>query len=544
MSTVQIATLQDAKWTVSRTINQPKVYALQWSPLSRILATWEQYGSAPGQDPKPNLHLWDAATGEIVKSLFQKKFGGWAPTWNKDESVCSRLVNNEIQFYADNDFSAIQHKLHMPKITHYGMSQNPGRTFVVGFAPGSKGGPSFSKLFQFPNFGDNQVLANKSFFQADSVDVKWNSPGTAVLLLVQADVDKTGSSYYGKQQLHFMNIKGDTAMISLSKEGPIYSVSWSPKGDVFAVVHGFMPAKTALFNDKGNPVFDFGSGPKNLALFNLQSNILMIGGFGNLRGKIDMWDVTTPAKAVLISSFEAPDTTDVKWSPDGQHIVTTTCAPRLRQGNGFKVWHYSGSLIHELALAPPDELWEGDWQTGASPPFKISKQQVQGIQPSQPQVSKQVYRPPGARGTLSTFKLHDDDDSAVQSVVDAQNNKKNGIQAEPLSKTAQKNKKRREAARKKKDEEEAAGSVSSSSAGAAPQRAAAAAPQQDNVYKGAAGLLFDPEKEKKLKKLRDKLNSIQALKDQQAAGKTLEKNQLEKLSREQELLDELAKLTV
>ena len=30
-------------------------------------------------------------------------------------------------------------------------------------------------------------------------------------------------------------------------------------------------------------VFDFGTGPKNTLLFNPQSNILMIGGFGNLR---------------------------------------------------------------------------------------------------------------------------------------------------------------------------------------------------------------------------------------------------------------------
>jgi len=543
MSTVQIATQKDAKWTVS-TIPQAKVYALQWSPLSSLLATWEQYGSAPGQEPKPNLHLWDTATGEIVKSFFQKKFGGWAPVWNSDESICSRMVNNEIQFYANNDFSAILHKLHIQKVTHYGMSTNAGKTFVVGYAPGSKGGPSFAKLFQYPNFEDTQVLANKSFFQADSVDVKWNSSGTCVLLLVQADVDKTGSSYYGKQQLHFMNIRGDTCMVSLAKEGPIYSVSWSPKGDVFAVVHGFMPAKTALFNDKGNQVFDFGTGPKNLAMFNPQSNLLMVGGFGNLRGKIDMWDVSRPdniSKGSLVSSFEAPDTTDVKWSPDGQHIVTTTCAPRLRQGNGYKIWHYSGSLIHEKAFANTDELWEGDWQ-GAAPgtfgPFKVSKQQVQGIQPSQPQVSKQVYRPPGARGTPSTFKLHDDED-AVGKVVDGQNRKKDGTQPENLSKTAQKNKKRREAAKKKRDEEEAAGIVSNG--GAANN---ANHPPADNSYKGAAGLLFDPEKEKKMKKLRDKLASIETLKAQQAEGKTLEKNQLEKLSREKELLDELAKLSV
>jgi uncharacterized protein with WD repeat len=43
-----------------------------------------------------------------------------------------------------------------------------------------------------------------------------------------------------------------------------------------------------------------------------------------------MWNVATNA---LISTFDAPDSTDVKWSPDGQHILTTTCAPRLRLDN-------------------------------------------------------------------------------------------------------------------------------------------------------------------------------------------------------------------
>ena len=237
------------------------------------------------------------------------------------------MVNNEVQFYQNNDFSTIAHKLHMNKISDFGMSQNSGHTYVVGYAPGAKGGPSFCKLYKFPNFEDNQVIANKSFFQADSVDIKWNSTGTSVLLLVQAEVDKTGSSYYGKQQLHFMSTNGDTCRIDLNKDGPIYHVSWSPKGDLFTVVHGFMPAKSSLFNIKGNQVFDYGSGPKNLALWNPQGTILMIGGFGNLRGKIDMWDV---ANRSIISSFDAPDTTDVKWHPDGQHLLTTTCAPRLR----------------------------------------------------------------------------------------------------------------------------------------------------------------------------------------------------------------------
>jgi translation initiation factor 2A len=560
MSTVQIASLDGGVWTVSAVIDAPKVYALQWSPLSSLVATWEQYSQTAGQEPRPNMHVWDAGSGEKVKSFFQKKFGGWAPIWTKDETICSRMVNNEVQLYSNNDFSTITHKIHMQKVADFSMSPAPGRPHVVTYVPGTKGGPSFCKLFQFPNFGENQVLANKSFFQADSVDMKWNSTGTGVLLLVQAEVDKTGASYYGKQQLHYMTTKGETCMVELKKEGPIYSVTWSPKGDLFAVVHGFMPAKSALFNNKGDAVFDFGNGPKNLAMFNPQSSILMIGGFGNLRGKIDMWDV---AGRSLISSFDAPDTTDVKWNPDGQHIVTSTCAPRLRIGNGYKVWHYSGSLIHEKMFSPPDELWEADWQASAvHPVFQISKQLVSGIQTSQPQVSKQVYRPPGARGTLSTFKLHDEELPNTKAGVYV--GKKEEKQ-ENLSKTAQKNKKRREAAKKKKDEEEEEehqqglqqghqqGLQQGQQQGLQQGRGQTnhtngqnrhQDKQDKNAYKGAAGLLFDPEKEKKMKKIKEKLDSIQSLKTIQETGKVLEKNQLEKLSREKELLEELRKLTV
>merc|ERR1711872_1184727 len=128
-------------------------------------------------------------------------------------------------------------------------------------------------------------------------------------------------------------------------------------------------------------------------------------------------------------------------------------------------------------------------------------------------------------GTLSTFKLHDDEDTGP----------KKEDKEENLSKTALKNKKRREAAKKKRDEEEAAGKQENNQS--APQN-------KNNEYRGAAGLLFNPELEKEKKKINDKLNSIKSLKEMQAQGKQLEKNQLEKLAREAELLEELKKLSV
>jgi translation initiation factor 2A len=367
--------------------------------------------------------------------------------------------------------------------------------------------------------------------------MKWNRPGSAVLLLTQSEVDKTGGSYYGKQQLHYMSTKGDTAMVGLAKEGPIYSTSWNPEGTLFAAVYGFMPAKATMFDLKGEPVFDFGTGPRNEALFNPQSSLLMIGGFGNLRGKIEMWDV---AKKVMVSTFDAPDSTNVSWCPDGQRLLTTTTSPRLRVSNGYKVWHYSGALQHEKALATGDELWEADWQARAGcAAFTVTKQLAPGIAPTQPVAAKQAYRPPGARGTQSTFKLHDDDE--------APQNLKNAEPEAPLSKSAAKNKKRKDAAKAAKISETAIPVQKRSDQSQLDALAAAANHAKEikettNNYQGAKGLLFDPTKEKKVRKLTDKMAKIAKLKEEQAGGKELEKNQLEMLSKEAELAEELRML--
>ena len=57
---------------------------------------------------------------------------------------------------------------------------------------------------------------------------------------------------------------GDTSMVPLGKEGPVYSVEWAPnvKPVLFAVVYGYMPAKATLYNKKCESVFEYGTGPR------------------------------------------------------------------------------------------------------------------------------------------------------------------------------------------------------------------------------------------------------------------------------------------
>lgn len=83
---------------------------------------------------------------------------------------------------------------------------------------------------------------------------------------------------------------------------------------------------------KCEPIFDFGTGPRNAAYFNPHGNILCLAGYGNLQGGIDLWDLDAQKP---ISRCKIPDTTYVEWAPDGMHIITATLSPRLRIGNGY-----------------------------------------------------------------------------------------------------------------------------------------------------------------------------------------------------------------
>jgi len=66
--------------------------------------------------------------------------------------------------------------------------------------------------------------------------------------------------------------------------------------------------------------------------------LVCLAGFGNLRGRIEMWNLMTPNKLpVELCSVQADDTTFFEWAADGEHVVTATTAPRLRVSNGFKV---------------------------------------------------------------------------------------------------------------------------------------------------------------------------------------------------------------
>ncbi|CAL7949818.1 unnamed protein product [Xylocopa violacea] len=518
--------LHCSTWKIVTEIKRPKISAIQFSTQSTYFMTWEPFiATVSNPQGTPNLHIWKSETGELVKSFVQKKQSEWEPQWTRDEKVCAIIVGANVILYEDVNFNKVMYRINVAKVAKFSISPSNTPYYILCYMPGKSDQPSFGRVFQYPKFESTQAVANKSFFQADRVNIYWNNRGTNVLLMTSTEVDKT--SYYGKQTLHYLSIKGETAMVTLSKKGSIHAVQWSPKNNEFCVVYGFMPAKATLFNLKCEPIFEFGSLHRNSIYYNPQGNILILTGFGNLRGGIELWDV---GNRKLIAKTEAPDTTLLEWSPDGEHFMTATTAPRLRMGNGFKIWHYTGTLLYERPWNEQEELWEVLWQTFPPETFPekpISYKAVEGIAPSEPQASKQAYRPPSARGENITFKLRDDE------------------MFKDKKKTPKSTTKTKKKTKKGSKELEASASSQSSDPSTNGQVTTSTDTQSLNTSVPECDDDLERSKKiKKIKKIKSKLEQISKLKELQIAGKQLEINQLDKIKKEADLIKELEGLAL
>jgi translation initiation factor 2A len=308
---------------------------------------------------------------------------------------------------------------------------------------------------------------------------------------------------------------GFDSRVSLDKEGPIHDVSWSPNSKEFGVVYGYMPAKTTIFNTRAIPQHSFNLGPRNTIIFSPHGRFVIVAGFGNLAGTMDIYDLEKNYEKVC--TIEGSNTSLCEWSPDGKHILTATTSPRLRVDNGIRIWHVGGKLQFNEDM---HELYHVVWRPQSASKHSLEDALVSPTPHSSaleflgkvktPSKPAGAYRPPGARGTATplAFKREDEGGAAfVREMMSGQGNETNGFGprqprrrevpgAEPvdasksappgaapgggvsvagadgdenLSKAALKNKKKREAKKAKEAEAKAAGLSAPVPNGDAPQ---------------------------------------------------------------------------
>lgn len=509
----------NTSYELKYSIPRPRSHIIRFSPKGTYLIVYEIYISTKENPNNPNLFFYETATGKELQTFIMKKNSEWEPFFNHDESMLAIMLAGDVHFY---DVSSAGVFTKSPlKVTGKvgGFSVSPGtNTHVAVYIQGAKGSPSMARLFKYPNI-DATPVASKSFSQADRVEMIWNKKGNGCIILTTTDVDTTGASYYGKQALHFLATNGDSYSVPLSKsnpsllfikliinsfaeaEGPIHQCAWSPRSNQFIVVYGNSPSNATLFNMKCDVVFDFGTGIRNHVYWNDFGNLVLFGAFENFRGNIEVWDLL---KKQQIATGCAPDSTYLEWSPSGDLYLTATTSPRLRQGNGFKVWHYSGALLYELIWPEKTELLEVAWQKYPENVFKqpeATGKKIEGIQSVQPQVSTKKYVPPHIR-EFGEAAVSDNGRPGKAPIHQPQG----VIPGLPPGYTSSKPKKHGK-----------------------PQSSEDKPPGVDDDKKKATVI-------------RKKLKDIKILKEKQQNGDKLDKNQLKKIDMEKELTKELAAL--
>lgn len=564
-----------------RKIDIPNVVELGFSPKATFLSTWERPIRSEDGAQHKNLRIFSVETGEEVFALTQKSQENWNLQYTDSESHAIRLVGMEMQVFDPLDWSrGVIDKLRVEGCTSVSLS--PGlNPHVAVFIAEKKGAPANVRIYGLTSLS-SAPTSQKTFYKADKAQIKWNTLGTQVLVLTQTEVDKTNKSYYGETMLYLLSAAGNfDCRVTLDKEGPVHDFAWSPNSKEFAVVYGYMPARAMLFDQRVRTLHDFGSAPANTVSFNPQGRFILLAGFGNLAGKVDLYDRRALNR---VCTIDAPNTSWCEWSPDGKFLLTATLSPRLRVDNGIKIWHCTGPLIHVQLV---DELYQASWRPTPvhdCPAFGQALPLAPAPSPSaiehttsKPPPSKPAgaYRPPGARGLAapSIYKREDEggvprnrtngngygdgNASGQRYVPGAQQNgnpaggqkRRQFVPGAPLppSPPAQNaGEKKAKQKRKKKDQGEEAklpnGTVTpNASASPPPVELPVVAAEEVPATPATEGGSLDPIA-KKIRNLNKKIKAIEELKEKTKRGERLEATQLKKIDTEADIRKELAAL--
>ena len=256
-----------------------------------------------------------------------------------------------------------------------------------------------------------------------------------------------------------------------------------------------MPAKATIFNTRAVPTNNFALAPRNTILFSPNGRFVLVAGFGNLAGQMDIYDLEKDYKKIC--TIEASNASVCEWSPDGKHILTATTSPRLRVDNGVRIWHVGGGLMYNEDL---QELYHVMWRPQPitahpleDPLHPMPNPHASALSylgtvktPSKP---AGAYRPPGARGSVTPLAFRREDEGGAAYISDGSLSLGSGVNGfgkprrrdipgaeaatndhslnaalvavgegdENLSKAATKNKKKREAKKAKEAADKAAG---------------------------------------------------------------------------------------
>ncbi|GBG32240.1 Eukaryotic translation initiation factor 3 subunit B [Hondaea fermentalgiana] len=401
-------------------IERPNIMKMALSPLGTFLLTWEKYSAEVAQ-AGGNLTVWRVEDGNVMMRVIEKNLldTTWPLVkWTDDENVAAYMVKNTVHMYDGTKLDRFT-KVKIEGVSQFSIKKkdgplsedNPCR--IAAFKPESNSGPAKLSVLSYIGEPLDQPTLTKSTFKATECKFAWAANGDAVLVKTETDVDTTGQSYYGESALYLLHADGqyDAKIMPHKDDGPFHDFAWSPQGRVFVAISGRSPASSVLYNMKGDAIFDFGQAHRNTIRFSPHGRFLCLGGFGNLSGDMDFWDMNKKSR---MGSVRANCAVSQEWSPCGRFFMTGTLFPRMRVDNGLSFYTYRGQHLFDVSVReatkalfrpaapgvyadrPQTPLKKGE----KAPSIEAGAGAKSGANGA-PKKPAGVYRPPGASGSLA-----------------------------------------------------------------------------------------------------------------------------------------------
>ena len=131
----------------------------------------------------------------------------------------------------------------------------------------------------------------------------------------------------------------------------IQDVAWVESGERFIVIAGNQPSVATLYDKDCNALFEFGKRYRNTIRICPFSQLLLIGGFGNLKGEIDFWSLDTLEQ---VGKTKSDCAIGIEWSPTGTHLMTSVLYERVKVDNAINLFSGCGKKM----LNPPKQFAE------------------------------------------------------------------------------------------------------------------------------------------------------------------------------------------
>ena len=389
------------------------IKSFYFSPDSTYLVVADRFEPKVSRD---NCALWHIPKKIKVGDIKVKRLASplWpCMRWSPKESICLRMTQEDggvERLLVLNSKANRSETLELRGVSAIELSPNEDGLLACFFARGDDLKSSTKPklvIYDLSKNSDPIFTLELTEDPADSGIISWNCTGDAIMLHATVEVDETGKTYYGKSNLYVIaraadgSWSGSRAAVAIGS--PLHDAKWSPRDPrSFVAVAGKMPAQVGYYTvddatSRVSLTFSMGQAARNTVRWNPHSRFVAVGGFGNLPGDLDLWEIKSRK---VVKTLRVECTVECSWCPNGDRIfMSATTTPRMRVDNCIQLFNYDGGKLAKLDFK---QLFAAYWRPVLAETLiadKAASPRALATASDGPAKaeSRAAYRPPGAQ---------------------------------------------------------------------------------------------------------------------------------------------------